>query len=61
MMAFSYVELWSFKAVKLDVSGNLVLSDPVTNKQISRMLTAVFLPCQPSPFYYAKKQHFVRQ
>jgi len=30
MMAFSYVELWFFKVVKVDVCGSLVLSNPVT-------------------------------
>jgi len=29
MMAFSYMELWFFKVVKLDVCGSLVLSNPV--------------------------------
>ena len=29
-MAFSYLKLWSFKVVKLDVCGSLVLSNPVT-------------------------------
>ena len=27
----------------------------------SRMLSAVFVPFRPSPFYTAEKQHFVRQ
>ena len=29
-MAFSYMELWSFKVVKLDVCESLVLSNLVT-------------------------------
>ena len=32
MMAFSYMELWSFELVKLDVCGSLVVSNPVTNE-----------------------------
>ena len=30
MMAFSYMELWSFEVIKLDACGSLVLSNPVT-------------------------------
>ena len=30
MMAFSYMELWCFKVVKLDVCGSLVLPNLVT-------------------------------
>ena len=31
MIVYSYMELCSFKAVKLDVCGSLVLSNPVTH------------------------------
>ena len=31
VIAYSYIELWSFKVTHLDVCGSLVLSNPVTN------------------------------
>ena len=33
-MAFSYMEWWSFKVVKLDVCGSLVLSNPLANNEV---------------------------
>ena len=30
VIAYSYIELWSFKVTHLDVCGSLVLSNPVT-------------------------------
>ena len=32
VISYSQIELWFFKVTNLDVCGNLVLSNPVTNK-----------------------------
>ena len=43
MMAFSYIELWSFKVVKLDVCGSLVLLNPVTFIVCAPAISANFI------------------
>ena len=34
VIAYSYIELWSFKVTNLDVCGSLILSNPVTYHNI---------------------------